>query len=224
MSLPEDIRPKCVIIGGGGHARVVIDCLQAAGKTMHLALLDSDPALWGRFILGVPVLGGDQLLADLAHNGTKHFIVGIGAIGDNRRRQAMFERALELDMVALSVQHPSATVARSVDALPGSQLLPGCIVNAGARIGCNAIINSGAIVEHDCTVGDHAHVATGALLAGAVLVGNGAHIGAGAVVRQAVRIGAGAIVGAGAVVVKDVAAGTLVIGVPAAPVCAGNRT
>jgi acyl-[acyl carrier protein]--UDP-N-acetylglucosamine O-acyltransferase len=73
--------------------------------------------------------------------------------------------------------------------------LPGSIVNAGARLGRNVIINSGAVVEHDCVIGDHVHVASGAVLASAVNVGAGAHIGAGAVVRQCIEIGASVMVG-----------------------------
>ena len=207
--------PACVIIGGGGHARVLIDCLQAAGMSLALAVLDADPSLWGKTILDVPVLGNDNMLSGLARAGTRHFIVGIGATGDNRRRRAAFENALALGLRPLSVRHPSAVVSRSAGIGEGAQLLPACIVNTGARVGTNVIVNSGAVVEHDCAIGDHAHVATGAMLAGTVSVGSGAHIGAGAVIRQGVHIGDDALVGAGAVVVKDVAAGTVVIGVPA---------
>lgn len=224
MILRKNTRPECVILGGGGHARMLIDCLKAAGNTLHLAVLDSDRSLWGQAVLGVPVLGDDELLPELAHGGTKQFIVGIGATGDNRRRQQLFEQALTLELLVVSVQHPSAVIARSAEIMEGSQLLPGCIVNTGARVGLNVIVNSGAVIEHDCRVGDHAHVATGALLAGAVSVGNGAHIGAGAVVRQGIRIGDSAIVGAGAVVVKNVPDDTVVIGVPAVPVRNRNRS
>ena len=217
MSFDTDAAPGCVIIGGGGHARVLIDCLAAADPTLRLALLDSDSTLWGKTILGVPVLGNDDKLAELARRGTAYFVVGLGATGDNRRRRELFERARGLNLRPFSVRHPLAIVSRSAEVLDGAQLLPGCIVNTGARIGVNVIVNSGSVVEHDCVIGDHAHVATGALLAGAVCVGEGAHIGAGAVVRQGIRVGGGAIVGAGAVVVKDVPDGAVVIGVPAVP-------
>jgi acetyltransferase-like isoleucine patch superfamily enzyme len=89
------------------------------------------------------------------------------------------------------------------------------MVNAGAALGVNVIINTGAIVEHDCVVGDHVHIATGSRLCSTVHIGTGAHIGAGAIVRQLITIGEEAIVGAGAVVVKDVEPWTVVVGVPA---------
>jgi UDP-perosamine 4-acetyltransferase len=99
----------------------------------------------------------------------------------------------------------------------GSQLFPGSIVNTGASLGANVIVNSGAIVEHDCIVGNHVHIATGARLASTIEIGDGAHVGVGATVRQLISIGEGAVVGAGAVVIEDVPGWTIVVGVPAKP-------
>lgn len=208
--------PDCVLIGGGGHARVVIDSLQAAGETRTLGIVDADAARRGKTVLGVPILGDDSILPALAASGTKYFAVTVGSVGDANLRRALFERACALGLLPLGVRHPSAIISQHADVGSGTQLLPGAIVNAGARLGANVIVNSGAIVEHDCEIGDHAHVATGARIASGVTVGEGVHVGAGATVRQLLRIGAGAIVGAGAVVVKDVSARSVVVGVPAA--------
>jgi sugar O-acyltransferase (sialic acid O-acetyltransferase NeuD family) len=209
---------RCVILGGGGHARVLIDCLRESGLVGIEGVLDPDSSLHGRKILDVPVLGGDDLLGGMAAGGVTHFVVGLGGVGDNRPRKRLFELGCSCRLTPLTVRHPSAVVSRWASISPGCQLLPGSIVNACAVLGKNVIVNSGAIVEHDCVVGDHAHIATGARLASTVRVGIGAHIGAGATVRQSIRIGDGAIVGAGAVVVKDVGAGVVVAGVPARPI------
>jgi sugar O-acyltransferase (sialic acid O-acetyltransferase NeuD family) len=205
----------CIILGGGGHARVLIDCLQAAGCVQLYGVLDRDNAQWGQTLLGVPILGGDELLPDVVAKGVNCFAVGLGGIGDNRPRQRLFELGLSFGLEPLTAVHPTAICSRWAKIGPGSQLFPGSIVNAGAELGVNVIVNSGAIVEHDCIIGAHAHVATGARLASTVRVGDGAHIGAGATVKQCITIGEGAIVGAGAVVVKDVPAQTVVAGVPA---------
>lgn len=209
--------PTCVIIGGGGHARVLIDALQTTRSPHRLAVLDVDPRRWNLTMLDVPIVGDERCLGDLVAAGLTHFAIGVGGAANTMPRQRLYENALTFGLEPLSIVHPAATVSRWATIGPGAQLLAGAIVNAGARIGANAIINSGAIVEHDCTIGDHVHVATGARLASTVQVGDGAHIGAGAVIRQLIRIGPAAVVGAGAVVVNDVSASTTVVGVPAKP-------
>lgn len=208
---------RCVILGGGGHARVLIDSLLLMGQVELYGILLPDETLWGSDVFGVPVLGGDELLPGLTAQGVDSFVVGLGSVGDSSLRQRLFRNGLAQGLEVLSVCHPTAVLSPRACYGRGGQFLPGCIVNAGAVIGENVIINSGAIVEHDCQIGDHVHVATGAHLSGTVMVGPGAHIGTGAVVRQGITIGKNAIVGAGAVVVKDVLPDILVTGVPARP-------
>ena len=207
--------PVCVILGGGGHARVLIDCLQFSGVAQIYGVLDPDRSRWGQNMLDVPIVGGDELLAEIKLRGVECFAVGLGGTGNNRPRQRLFEFAMSRGLQPLTITHPSSSVSRWAMIGEGSQLLPGSVVNAGATLGMNVIVNSGAIVEHDCAIGSHVHVATGAKLASTVRVGAGAHIGAGATVRQGVAIGDGAIVGAGAVVIAEVEPYTVVVGVPA---------
>jgi sugar O-acyltransferase (sialic acid O-acetyltransferase NeuD family) len=205
----------CVILGAGGHARVLMDCLQFFPDILVKGILDASPSLKGEIIYGIPVLGNDDLLAEVSRSGTSHFVIGLGGVGNNRPRKKIFETALDFGLTPLTVRHPSAIISSAVVYEKGCQFLPGCIVNASAVLGLNVIINSGAIVEHDCVIADHVHIATGAKLAGAVQVGLGAHIGAGATILQNVSVGEYAIVGAGAVVVNDVPPNTIVMGVPA---------
>jgi UDP-perosamine 4-acetyltransferase len=212
------VLPRCVILGGGGHARVIIDCIREFGLAEIAGVLDPGSSLQGRRVLDVPVLGGDDLLGGMATGDLTHFVVGLGGVGDNRPRRRLFELGCSFRLNPLTVRHASAMISRWAEIGPGCQLLAGTVVNACAALGENVIVNSGAIVEHDCVVGDHVHIATGARLTSTVRVGTGAHIGAGATVRQSIRIGEGAVVGAGAVVVKDVAAGVVVAGVPALPI------
>ncbi len=205
----------CVFLGAGGHARVLLDSLLGSG--MPLCILDADASLHGSEVHGVPVLGGDDLLPEVGERGFTRFAVAVGALSNNGVRQRLFELAREHGLEPFEVRHATACCSPMAALGQGCQLLPGAIVNAGATLGCNVIVNTGAIVEHDCRIGDHAHVATGARLAGGVVVGARAHIGIGASVRQGIRIGADAVVGAGAAVVKDVPDATVVVGVPAKP-------
>ena len=200
----------CVVLGGGGHASILIDSLQSCGGIKLYGVLDVNSTLWGESLLGVPILGGDNLLPELIEDGVNCFVVGLGSTGDNAPRKSLFDLGSTAKLYPFTVIHSSATYSRWSSIGPGVQLLSGSIVNAGVELGTNVIINSGVI-------GDHVHVATGARLASTVTVGEGAHIGVGATVKQSVSIGEYAIVGAGAVVVKDVFPHSVVAGVPARP-------
>ena len=211
------MKPRCVILGGGGHARVLIDTLQAAGEAIIHGILDADRDLWGTTCMDIPLLGGDERLAELAGQGVSHFAVGVGGVSGNGPRQRVFELGLSYGLAPLTAVHPTAIVSARARIVAGCQLFPGSIVNAGAELGLNVIVNTGAIVEHDCRIGNHVHVATGATLCGAVRVGDRSHVGAGATIRQSISIAEDALIGAGAVIVGHVDRQQVVIGNPARP-------
>jgi sugar O-acyltransferase (sialic acid O-acetyltransferase NeuD family) len=204
-----------ILFGGGGHARVLIELFRSNGVGHPYAVLDPDPALAGKDVLGVPVRGGDEMVPALKGEGVTAFVIGVGSVGDQRLRCRLFESALQHGLEPLTGQHPSAFCAPSAQIGPGSVLLPFAVAHTSSRIGINVIVNTSAVVEHDCIVGNHVHIAVGAKLCSGVVVGDSSHIGAGAVIRQQVRVGSGAIVAAGAVVVKDVEDRAVVAGVPA---------
>lgn len=206
---------KVIGLGAGGHAKVVIEILRSYNSYELTGLLDPKPELQGRNLLGVPVLGGDDLLPALKREGVGHFFVGLGSIGDTVPRRRLFELALEHGMKPIDAIHPDAIISPSAVLGEGVTVMGGAVVNADASLGMNVIINTGAIIEHDCVIGNHVHVATGARLASSIKVGSGSHIGAGATVLQCTRVGENAIVGAGAVVIRDVPPGATVVGCPA---------
>lgn len=179
-----------------------------------IGFLDVDPALHGRQIAGLPVLGGDDRLADYPAGATT-LVNGIGSIDVPRRRQGVYERLAEAGYKFCSVVDPAAFVAGDVEIGNGVQIMAGAMVQTGARLGSNVLVNTGAIVEHDCRIDEHCHIATGVRLSGGVTMGAGCHVGTSATVIQGVRIGSGALIAAGAVVIRDVARGERVRGVPA---------
>jgi len=201
---------QVIILGAGGHARVVADALRAAGR--RVAAVVSAPGGSAGGFGDVPILTNDDQALELARGEGLSFIV---AIGDNALRTSIYERFTEAGMTPATVVHPAAVMAEGVRIGVGSLVGASAVVNPGARIGRNAIVNTGAIVEHDCRVMDHAHIAPGVRLGGTVSVGSGALVGIGAIVLPNTTIGAAAIVGAGAVVTKDVADAQTVVGVPA---------
>jgi UDP-perosamine 4-acetyltransferase len=209
--------PRCVILGGGGHAKVVIEALRAEGRLDPVAIVDAAAARKGRSVFGVPIVGDDAAFPSLLGSGITLAVSGIGGVRDNTLRRNLLTKAREAGFTIAGVVHPSALVSPSAKIAPGAQVLWGAVVGPDAVVGEGALVNTRAIVEHDCRVGAYAHVATGAVLAGGVTVSDLAHVGAGAVVRQGITIGARAVVGAGAAVVKDVPEGQTVVGVPARP-------
>jgi UDP-perosamine 4-acetyltransferase len=202
-----------VILGAGGHARVVIDCWRASGGLVA-GLLDAavqDP------IDDVPILGGDRELERACFVGKHTFILGLGDIAVRRR---LIDRLDQASAALEIVRHPSAIVSLRCQIADGVLLAPGAIVNAGATIDRHAVINTGAIVEHDCVVGENAFVGPGTRMGGGVHIGPDVMLGLGVIVLPGIRIEAGAVVGAGAVVTEPVARGMRMAGVPARAILA----
>jgi UDP-perosamine 4-acetyltransferase len=206
---------RVVGLGAGGHAKVVVAILQAAGGHDVLGLLDPRPELHDTEVLGIRVLGGDELLAGLRSEGARGAFLGAGALRDTALRRRLFSLMLDNDLQPISAVDPKAIVHPDARLGAGATVMCAAVVQPGATLGDAVIVNTGAIVEHDCTLADHVHVATGATLAGGVEVGAGTVIGAGATVLPGVKLGAEVTIGAGAVVTRDVADGATVVGVPA---------
>ena len=205
---------KCVVFGGGGHASVVLDAIQAQGVYRAVAVTDPDPALEGTSILGVPVIGDDEHLSSVDSD-VQYFVIGVGSIADNSCRKRIYDRISRSDLVPATVIHPSSVIASSAKVGPGTVIFAGVVVNPGVLIQENVIVNSLALVEHDCVLEDHVHGCPGARVGGDVRVREGAFIGAGAVIKQGLSIGSWATVAMGAAVVRPVTDGATVAGVPA---------
>lgn len=199
-----------VVIGAGGHGRVILDILRCAGRTV-CGLLDDNPDLHGQRVNGVDVLGGIEEAPRLASEGAC-FVVGIG---DNLARGRVIRRFLAWGASLTTAVHPSAVIAADVAVEPGVVVMAGAVVNTGSRLGVGSCVNTRAVLDHDNILGELAHVFPGAVLTGGVQVGRYAVIGSGAVVLPYQRVGENAYVGAGAVVGHEVPPNTVVVGVPA---------
>lgn len=198
-----------VLLGVGGHAKVVIEAFRAVGDAVAYCIGGpTDPET----LLGVPVIHNEDELARLRSEGFHRAFV---AIGSNILRDKLGAKLEALGFELVSVVHPRAWFSPSARMGRGAVVMAGAVVNACATIGDLAIINTGATVDHDCVIGRAAHVAPQCGLAGCVSVGDRAMLGVGTKVIPGIRIGTDATVGAGSVVVRDVNDAALAMGVPA---------
>jgi len=199
-----------LVIGAGGHARVLIDIVEKQGRYRVVGLLDDRAALRGTKLMGYPVLGGREVLDEPGV--PSHAIIAIGA----PRARCVWQEHLESRGFQIAVLlHPSAQIGRDVSIGAGSVCMAMVAINSGARIGRGVIVNTAASIDHDCEIGPFAHIAPGARLAGGVRVGDRTHVGINSCIIQNRTVGADATVGAGAAVIRDVPAGSTVVGVPA---------
>jgi UDP-perosamine 4-acetyltransferase len=203
---PESV----VIVGAGGHAKVVIELVRAEGKYEILGCTDLNG---DDYVLGnVPILGTDAVLPSLFMQGVKKAFV---AVGDNHLRQCLLTHLLKIGFELANAVSPNAVISTSARLGCGIAIMAGSVINASAQIGDGAIINTNAGVDHDCRIGDYAHIGPAAALAGNVEVGLGSFIGIGASILPGVRIGDRVIVGAGSVVIRDIPNDVTAFGVPA---------
>jgi sugar O-acyltransferase (sialic acid O-acetyltransferase NeuD family) len=202
-----------VVIGGGGHAKVLLSVLARLRGYAILGYLD--PADRGP-ILGHPWLGDDSSARQLArdHRGLA-LVLGIGKTDGRRDRLPLLESLAGAGSMFPAVVAPTAFVADDVQLGEGTVVCDGAIVQTGTRVGRACIVNTGARVDHDCVLDDDVHIAPGAVLSGGVQVGRGTLIGVGACCRQNVRVGARCTIGAGAAVTADCRDGAVCVGVPA---------
>jgi sugar O-acyltransferase (sialic acid O-acetyltransferase NeuD family) len=197
-----------LILGAGGHAKVVADILLTQGQLV-IGFLDDNPATWGSTLFGLPVLGPIDTFTDHAPTGL------ILAIGSNRARRAIAARLNPRRAHWVNAIHPRATIARSARLGRGVVVAAGAILNPDCQLGDHAIVNTSATVDHDSVVGDYAHLAPGCHLAGDVRVGAGALLGVGVSVKPGCAIGDWATVGVGAAVVRNIPPNVVAHGVPA---------
>lgn len=205
-----------LVLGSGGHGRVVADAARAAGYGRIAFLDDKAAPAPGPF----PVLGPLSALAELQ----AEWKSAIVAIGDNRTRLQIFRHLLESGLDVPSILHPSAVVGADVSIGKGVFAAAGAVVNIGAQIHDAVIVNTGATIDHDCVIGAGAHISPGANLGGDIRIDECAWVGIGSAVRNGVCIGRDAIVGAGSAVVDDIPEDTVVAGTPARALSRAGRS
>ncbi len=192
-----------VILGAGGHGRVIADIIRAQGGNF-LGFLDDHR----QSAPGLTVLGAFSDAMGISMRAW--FIIGVG---DNAARVELAARFAGILRFAVAV-HPSAVVAPDVVIGAGTVVMPGAVLNTGTVVGRHCIVNTSATADHDCVLEDFTHLSPGAHLAGEVHIGARSWIGAGGIVVNGARLCADCRVGAGGVVIHSLTQPGTYVGVP----------
>ncbi|MDA7857732.1 acetyltransferase [Gammaproteobacteria bacterium] len=198
-----------LIIGGGGHAKVLLEMLRGSG-TEVLGIISTLPVSASEVFDNLMIYSSDSDVLSFDHKDVL-LVNGVGSLPGNGIRHEIHRKFKTLGYTFGTVIAPSAIVSKYAKLHEGVQIFPGAVVNAGADIGESTIVNTRAVIDHDCELGAFNHIAPGAVLSGGVVSGVNVHIGPGAVLTQSVEIGRDSFIGAGTSVVKDIAARSVVI-------------
>lgn len=204
---------KVILIGGGGHCKVVVDAILLSGRFEIVSILDVEEKI-GETVCGIKITGSDKELEKIADSGIKYAFICIGGLCNPGARVRINNKLVKLNFELINVIHPSSIVSSLAFLGNGNYIGPKAVVNAGATIGDNCIINTGAIVEHDCVIEDNVHISPGAVIGGGVKIGRNTHLGIGAVSLQNINIGENSLIGAGSVVTGDIEDNIVAYGVP----------
>lgn len=213
LKTPTTIVPtlqnQVIILAGGGHAKMCIEIIRQ--NRMYEITGITDPTYpQCKDVLGVPIIGTDDILPSYFKKGYRKLINGLGAAQNHSARKTLFLRYKEQDFEFPNLIHPRAIVEPSVKMGEGNQIMAGAIIGPDVVIGSNCIVNSGAIVSHDTVISDHVHVAPGAVLAGSVKVGENTLIGMGVTVYFGVTIGKNVTIYNGCNIMSDVPDGAVI--------------
>ena len=191
-------KPSLILIGAGGHARACIDVIEHLDVFKIAGLIGTEEERQLE-CMGYRVIATDNDLSKLATQ-YQYAIITVGQIESGLLRQTLYRQALALGFKLPAIISPAAQVSRYAVVEDASIVMHGAIVNAGAKVGKNCIINTNALIEHDAIVGDHCHISTGAIVNGDANVGSGSFVGSGSVIKEGITLGSNCMVGMGVAV------------------------
>lgn len=200
---------KVIIIGAGGHAKVIADIILKNNDEL-IGFLDDNIGIGKKVIEKYSVIGklNDCIQLYNSDNSIK-FIIGIG---DNKIREKISKK---YNLPYYTAMHPTSTIGLGVKIKEGTAIMANTTINVNASIGKHCIINTGAIIEHDNEIEDFVHVSPNAAIAGTVKIGKRTHVGIGACIKNNISVCEDAIIGAGAVVVNNIEVKGTYMGIPA---------
>ena len=203
-----------VLVGGGGHCKVVLDVIKENNYYDKICISDLNENI-GKEILDIKIKYTDDQLENLLKKGISFAFVSMGKININDQRMKLYNKIKNIGFNIPTIISKSSNVSIYSDISEGTFIGKNAVINPGVKIGKNCIINTGAIIEHDCIIGDNVHIGPGAVLSGGVTIGENSFIGTGVTIIQNTNIIGNTLIGAGAVVIKDITRSGVYVGNPA---------
>lgn len=204
---------KIVLVGGGGHCKVIIDIIKSNNNYEIVGVTDTQGI--GQNILDIPIIGNDDMLLNLYSKGVENAFVCIGALNNIALRDKIFYKLKKIGFKIPKLIHKDAMISPYAEVQNGTCVMAGAVINPEAVIGENCIINTSSVIEHECVIGRNTHISPKSCIAGGTNIGYNCHIGMGSCIIQGKNIGNNTIVGAGAVVINDIEDNVTAVGVPA---------
>ncbi len=201
-----------IVVGAGGHCRVVLSILKYYKEFNVKGIADRDPGTKGEEISGSIIEYSWKDFKEIYQNGIHYAAI---AVGNNRERKELFSELSGIGFKIPALIHPSALIEKDAVVGEGSLVCMGARISTKVQIGKNCVVYTGSNRDHEVRLGDYAYVSPGCSIAGQVLIGEGSYIGIGSSIIQKVSVGRNVTVGAGSVVLKDIPDNTVVAGVPA---------
>lgn len=204
---------KLLLIGGGGHCKSVLDSILPSKEYSEIGIIDKNENNGGS-ILGIPIIGCDDDLSKLYHDGYHYAFVTVGSIGKPSLRIKLFKMIEKVGFEIPNIIDSTAIVSSQVKMERGIFIGKNVVINVGTSLKDGSIINTASIIDHDCIINQFCHIAPGSVLCGEVEIGENTHIGAGSVIKQQIKIGSNTIIGMCSVVVKDIGDNLIAYGNP----------
>lgn len=206
------MKNKIIVIGGGGHAKVVISLLKKINKFTIVGFTDNEKK---ENILGIDYLGDDNILKEIYENGIENCAIGIGQIKSALIRKTIVKKLAKTGFIFPSIISPTVIINEDVKIGEGTVIMDGVVINSGTKIGNFSILNTNSSIDHDCVIGNYVHIAPGATLSGEVNIGDNVLVGTGSSIIQNRRIVSNCIIAAGSSVQKSLDEEGTYRGVPA---------
>lgn len=206
------LKPKIILIGGGGHCKSCIDVIESEDKYSITGILDVSSKV-GQNILGYPIIGTDDEIPSLVNEGFSFFI-SVGQVNNAAIRIKIYKKLKQLNASIPVIVSSAAMVSKHAKIAGGTIVMHFALINAEAIISENCIINTKALIEHDTQIGAHTHVSTNATVNGNCIIGEQCFIGSGAIINQGIKITDKVVIGSGTTVINNIDVSGIYVGSP----------